>query len=64
MKTVYSDDHNLHAGLLDPRGENWRESSRALLAHLLFLFMCRVTDRNKKTGNCQTKQKGNQNVLL
>lgn len=27
MKTVYSDDHNLHSGLLDPRGENWRESS-------------------------------------
>jgi acetoin utilization deacetylase AcuC-like enzyme len=28
MKTVYSEDHNLHAGLLDPRGgESWRESS-------------------------------------
>jgi acetoin utilization deacetylase AcuC-like enzyme len=27
MKTIYSDDHNLHAGLLDPRGESWRESS-------------------------------------
>jgi len=27
MKTVYSDKHNLHSGLLDPRGESWRESS-------------------------------------
>lgn len=27
MKTVYSDDHNLHSGLLDPRGDNWTESS-------------------------------------
>ena len=28
VKTVYSDDHNLHAGLLDPRGgTSWRESS-------------------------------------
>lgn len=27
MKTVYSEDHNLHCGLLDPRGDNWRESS-------------------------------------
>ena len=27
MKTVYSDDHNLHGGLLDPRGHNFRESS-------------------------------------
>ncbi len=27
MKTVYSDDHNLHSGLLDPRGETMRESS-------------------------------------
>lgn len=27
MKTVYSDDHNLHSGLLDPRGHTWRESA-------------------------------------
>ena len=27
MKTIYSDDHNLHSGLLDPRGHDWRESS-------------------------------------
>lgn len=27
MKTVYSDDHNLHSGLLDPRGVEWRESA-------------------------------------
>lgn len=27
MKTVYSDDHNAHSGLLDPRGLTWRESS-------------------------------------
>ena len=27
MKTVYSDDHNLHRDLLDPRGHTWRESS-------------------------------------
>ena len=27
MKTVYSDSHNLHSGLLDPRGETWRETS-------------------------------------
>jgi acetoin utilization deacetylase AcuC-like enzyme len=27
MKTVYSDDHNLHSDLLDPRGHNFRESS-------------------------------------
>ena len=27
MKTVYSDDHNQHSGLLDPRGNAWRESS-------------------------------------
>ena len=27
MKTVYSEDHNLHGGLLDPRGETWRESA-------------------------------------
>ena len=28
MKTVYSEDHNLHCGLLDPRGgETWRESA-------------------------------------
>lgn len=27
MKTVYSDDHNLHTGLLDPRGNHWRESA-------------------------------------
>lgn len=28
MKTVYSDDHNLHSGLLDPRGgDSWRESA-------------------------------------
>jgi acetoin utilization deacetylase AcuC-like enzyme len=27
MITVYADDHNLHSGLLDPRGEEWRPSS-------------------------------------
>lgn len=27
MKTIYSDDHNLHGGLLDPRGLDFRESS-------------------------------------
>lgn len=27
MKTIYSDDHNLHSGLLDPRGFEWRESA-------------------------------------
>ena len=27
MKTVYSDSHNLHSGLLDPRSETWRETS-------------------------------------
>jgi acetoin utilization deacetylase AcuC-like enzyme len=27
VKTVYSDAHNLHSGLLDPRGHQWRESS-------------------------------------
>lgn len=27
MKTIYSDDHNLHSGLLDPRGHSWRQSS-------------------------------------
>ena len=27
MKTVYSEDHNLHGGLLDPRGETWTESA-------------------------------------
>ncbi len=27
MKTVYSDDHNLHDGLLDPRGDNWGPSA-------------------------------------
>jgi len=27
MKTVYSEDHNLHCGLLDPRGDTWRASS-------------------------------------
>jgi acetoin utilization deacetylase AcuC-like enzyme len=27
MKTVYTDDHNLHSGLLDPRGEAWRPSA-------------------------------------
>jgi len=27
MKTVYSEDHNLHCGLLDPRGDAWRASS-------------------------------------
>jgi len=27
MITVYSDDHNLHDGLLDPRGDSWRPSS-------------------------------------
>lgn len=26
MITVYSDDHNLHDGLLDPRGDGWRPS--------------------------------------
>ena len=32
MKTIYSDDHNLHSGLLDPRGgEAWRESSECPL---------------------------------
>lgn len=27
MKTVYSDDHNLHAGLMFPRGDSWVESA-------------------------------------
>jgi len=27
MQTVYSDDHNLHSGLMDPRGEQWTESA-------------------------------------
>lgn len=27
MKTVYSEDHKLHHGLLDPRGDAWHESS-------------------------------------
>ncbi len=27
MKTVYSDDHNLHSGLLDPRGDAWGPSA-------------------------------------
>jgi acetoin utilization deacetylase AcuC-like enzyme len=27
MKTVYSDDHNLHSGLLDPRGDEWTQSA-------------------------------------
>jgi len=27
MITVYSDDHNLHDGLLDPRGDGWRPSA-------------------------------------
>jgi len=27
MKTVYSDDHNLHSGLLDPRGDHWDTSA-------------------------------------
>jgi acetoin utilization deacetylase AcuC-like enzyme len=27
MITVYSDDHNLHCGLLDPRGDSWRPSA-------------------------------------
>jgi acetoin utilization deacetylase AcuC-like enzyme len=27
MKTVYSEDHNLHSGLLDPRGNTWKESA-------------------------------------
>jgi acetoin utilization deacetylase AcuC-like enzyme len=27
MKTVYSEEHNLHCGLLDPRGQNWSESA-------------------------------------
>jgi acetoin utilization deacetylase AcuC-like enzyme len=27
MITVYSDDHNLHSGLLDPRGDTWRPSA-------------------------------------
>ncbi len=27
MKTVYSEDHNLHSGLLDPRGDEWAESA-------------------------------------
>lgn len=27
MKTIYSDDHNLHRDLLDPRGYDWRESA-------------------------------------
>lgn len=27
MKIVYSDDHNLHDGLLDPRGDNWGPSA-------------------------------------
>ncbi len=27
MKTVYSDDHNLHCGLLDPRGDAWKLSA-------------------------------------
>jgi acetoin utilization deacetylase AcuC-like enzyme len=27
VKTVYSDDHQLHDGLLDPRGDSWRPSA-------------------------------------
>lgn len=27
MKTVYAEDHNLHAGLKDPRGETWQTSA-------------------------------------
>ena len=27
MKTIYSDDHNLHSDLLDPRGHQWMESA-------------------------------------
>lgn len=27
MITVYADDHNLHSGLLDPRGDEWRPSA-------------------------------------
>jgi len=27
MKIIYSDDHNLHRGLLDPRGHQWKESA-------------------------------------
>ena len=27
MKTVYSDEHNLHSGLLDPRGDEWTQSA-------------------------------------
>ena len=27
MFVIYSDDHNLHDGLLDPRGDTWRPSS-------------------------------------
>jgi len=27
MITVYSEDHNLHTGLLDPRSDTWKESS-------------------------------------
>ena len=27
MITVYSDDHNLHCGLLDPRGDEWQPSA-------------------------------------
>jgi len=27
MKTIYSDDHNLHSGLLDPRGDTWGPSA-------------------------------------
>lgn len=27
MKTVFSDDHNLHDGLLDPRGNEWQQSA-------------------------------------
>ncbi len=27
MKIIYSDDHKLHSGLLDPRGDNWRPSA-------------------------------------
>lgn len=27
MKIIYSEDHNLHSGLLDPRGDNWGPSA-------------------------------------
>jgi len=27
VKTVYSDEHNLHSGLLDPRGDEWTQSA-------------------------------------